>query len=45
MAKKDIELTDPFGVAKTVVATVQKVHYATDNFLLELDGSPIGGVL
>ena len=43
MAKKDISIIEPNGLAKTIVATVQKVHYATDNFLLELDGNPIGG--
>lgn len=45
MAKKDMKLTDPFGCAKTIVATIQKNHKSTDNFLLELDGNLIGGGL
>lgn len=44
MSKHDIRFSDPCEVAKTIVATIAKVHYATDNFILEVDGVPVGGV-
>ena len=41
MSRKDFKIANPGGNAKTIVATVQKNHKATDNFLMVEDGKTI----